>query len=306
MLEALAELVAQLVHIALVLVAAPSLAGATDWFEARLAGRAGPSLLEPFQDLVRLSRKAPALPENASPVLTLAPAVSLAATLSAAALVPSITLGMALSPLADGLVVAGLLSIGRIAGCLAALDIGAAPSGRGAERSSATAVLAEPALLMFVFALALMGGSFSLDQIIGQQRDGLLLPAAASALALTSLLALVYADIAGSAPELYQDLSGIDLAIARFTSWLRQIVWINLIGALFLPIGMAGPRAGIGDSGTGLAAWLIKLVAAAFCLSVVRVMFGIPARQTLSNVLRIAALLAVLAAVIVLSSAGSA
>src|SRR4051794_31644874 len=77
MLEALAELVAQFVHIVLVLVAAPGLAGTTDWFEARLAGRAGPSLLEPFQDLVRLSRKAPALPENASPVLTLAPAVSL-------------------------------------------------------------------------------------------------------------------------------------------------------------------------------------------------------------------------------------
>jgi formate hydrogenlyase subunit 4 len=306
MVAVLTSLAAQFVHVCLMLVAAPAIAGLTNWLNARLAGRHGPPLLAPLWDIVRLSRKTPTLPENASPVLSYAPTVSLAATLSAAALVPSFTIGMALSPLADGLVVASLLTLGRTAACLGALDIGAAQSGRAAEQNSATAILAEPGLLLFVFSLALMGGGFNLDQIIGQQRIGLLLPAAASAVALTCLLALAFADISAQALDLSGDLSGIDLAVARFAGWLRRVVWIDLIGSLFLPIGMASPASGLGDWLIGLAVWLMKLAAAALCLSLVQTLLGRPARQTLPNLLGIAALLALLATVIVLSGARSA
>jgi len=298
---ALTELFAQAVHLGLVLLAAPALAGLTDLTKARLSWRSGPRLWAPFRDLIRLSRKAPVLPENATPLLALSPVISLAAMLSAAALVPSITVGMVLSPLADGLVVAGLLTTARVAGCLAALDTGAASSGRMAERTSAAALVAEPALLAFVFALALMAGSFNLDQIIGQQRDGLLLPAAASALALTSLLALAFADAVADTAEIWQDLSGIDLAIARLSDWLRRVVWIDLIGALFLPIGMAGPNGSLTDAAIGLAAWLLKLGAATLCLAFAEALLGRPPPQTAANLLWVAALLAFLATVLALA-----
>ncbi len=306
MLEALTELIATLVHLALVLLAAPIVAGLSGWLDARLAGRAGPPLTAPFRDLLRLSRKAPAVPESASAVLTLAPVITLAATVGAAALVPSITLGMILAPLGDGLVVASLLSLARMAVCLGALDTGAAASGRAAEQSCAVAMVSEPALLMTVFGLALMGGGFNLDQVIGQQSDGMLLPAAASALALTALLALALADMTGVTADLYTDLSGIDLAIAQAALWLRLVVWIDLIGALFLPIGMAGPRAGLGGWGIGLLAWLAKLLAGTLCLAVVKAMIGNPARHALANLVAIGALLAILSTVIILSSAGPA
>ena len=84
------------------------------------------SVLLPWRDLVRLSRKTAVLPESASPVLSLAPAVGLSATICAAALVPSFTLGTALAPLADGMVVASLLSLARVAATLGALDTGSA------------------------------------------------------------------------------------------------------------------------------------------------------------------------------------
>lgn len=299
-------LIAQVVHLALMLLAAPLVAGAMDWLDARLAGRAGPPVLLPWRDLRRLSRKTRAIPESASVVLSWTPPLALGATLCAAALVPSFTLGMAFAPLADALVVAMLLSLAHVARCLGSLDAGSAASGVAAQHASATAILREPALLLFAFSLALMGGGFNLDQIIGQQREGMLLPAAASSLALTCLLALVFADAAEPADELGLDASGIDLALLRFADWLRRIVWIDLIGGLFLPVGMAGVEAGLPDWAIGLGAWAVKLAVGTVCLSGINTLLGRVARHHMPDLLGIAALLALLATIVVLSNGGAA
>jgi len=302
----LVSLLAEVVHLTLMIVATPFAAGATDWIDARLAGRSGPPILLPWRDLIRLWRKIGVVAESASPAMAVLPAVGLGATLCAAALVPSFTLGMAFAPLADLLVIVSLLSVARIARALAALDAGTALSGLAAQRNSALAVLAEPALLLFVFTLALMGGSFNLDLIIGQQREGLLLPAAASALALTSLLALVFVDSSDPAGGLDQHFSGIDLALLRLTSWLRRIVWIDLIGGLFLPVGMAGADAGVADWMTGIACWTLKVVMFVIAHSCIHSLIGRIARRDMPDLSGIAALLALLATIMVLASGGPA
>jgi formate hydrogenlyase subunit 4 len=212
---------------------------------------------------------------------------------------------MALSPLADGLVVAGLLSIGRIAASLGALDVGNAPSGRAAEHGSALAILAEPAMVLLVFSLALMAGGFNLDLIIGQQREGLLAPAAASAVSLLCLLTLAFADLSGRASDLEGDLSGIDLAASRYAGWLRRVVWINLIGALFLPIGIAGVAFSIGEWLLGLLCWTVKLAFGTVCLAAAGALLGRPARNRLNDLLGVSVILALLAVAMVLSAAGS-
>jgi formate hydrogenlyase subunit 4 len=301
-MSALVSLFAQILHMALLLLATPVVAGVMDWLDARLLGRSPPPVLLPWRDLVRLSRKTSVVPESASRVLTFAPAFALGTTLCVAALVPSFTLGTAFAPLADGLVVAGLLSVARVAVTLGALDTGNAASGMAAQHASALAVLTEPALLLLVFGLALMGGSFNLNLIIGQQHDGMLLPAAASALALTSLLALVFADISDTPAGLDLDYSGFNLAIFRITTWLRRLVWIDLIAALFLPIGIAEPDGSLWDWGVGLLSWLAKLAAAVICRSVVHAMLGRVAKRDLPNLIGIAALLALLATIMVLAS----
>ena len=185
------SLLAQILHIGLMLIAAPTVAGVMDWLDARAAERTGPPILLPWRDLLRLSRKTPMTMENVSVVSRLAPAIGLGATLSAAALIPSFTLGMALSPLADVLAIAALLTLARVAETLAALDSGAARPGVAAQRSSALAVLAEPALMLALVTLAMMAGSLNLELIISQQHEGLLLPAAAIAVVLPALLALM-------------------------------------------------------------------------------------------------------------------
>jgi formate hydrogenlyase subunit 4 len=299
------SLAAQLLHLGLMIAAAPTMAGVTDWLAARLTGRAGPPVLLPWRDLLRLSRKTPMLVESVSIVSRLGPATALGATLSAAALVPSFCLGMALSPLADVLVIAALLVIARVATALAAFDSGAAGPGLSQQGTGFLAVLAEPALMLVMVTLALMAGSFNLDLIIGQQREGILFPAAASAVALTALLGLILADI--SSPDLGAEdmFGGTDLAMLRTTRWLRQLLWIDLIGALFLPIGIATAESGPLTWLIGLAAWVVKLGAAILAMSGAHAILGRVPRHGLVDLLGVAALLALIATIMVLTSAGT-
>jgi formate hydrogenlyase subunit 4 len=300
------SLLAQILHIGLMIASAPTAAGVMDWLDGRLAGRARPSVLLPWRDLVRLSRKTPMLIESISVVSRFAPAVGLGATLSAAALVPSFTLGMALSPLADTLVIVSLLTVARVSTALAALDSGAAQPGLTQQGASALAVVAEPALMLAMVALALMGGSFNLDLIIGQQREGVLSPAAASAVVLTVLLALVLADV--SAPDRGAEpmFGGMDLAMVRTTGWLRRLVWIDLIGGLFLPIGMATAENWPLGWLLGLACWAIKLGAFILALSGIQTILGRLPRHSLPDLIGAAVLLALLAIIMVLANAGMA
>jgi formate hydrogenlyase subunit 4 len=298
------SLLTQIFHAALMIVAAPAMAGVMGRLDARLGGRAGPPLAQPWRDLLRLSRKTPVTQESVSVVSRVAPAVSLGAMLVAAMLVPSFTLGMALSPLAEVLVVVSLMSVARAACGLVALDSGAALPGLAAQGSSARAILAEPALMLALFTLAPMSGSFNLDTIIGQQHEGMPLPTAASAVTLCALLILVFADARGVDWGNDQMLSGTELAIARVTGWLRRLIWVDLIGGLFLPVGMAGADSGPLAWLLGLTFWAVKLGASMLILSCGLTMLGRLQRNSLLEVIGVAALLALLATVMVLMSAG--
>lgn len=300
------SLFAQMLHVGLMIAAAPTVAGLMDWLDARLSGRSGPPVLLPWRDLLRLSRKSPMTIESVSVVSRFTPALALGATLSAAALVPSFTLGMALSPLADVLVIVSLLTVSRVASGLTALDSGAALPGLATQTASARAVLAEPALMLAVVTLALMSGRLNLDQIIGQQREGLLLPAAASAVVMTAMLALAFAEASVPANGLDETASGTALAITLMTAWLRRLVWIDLIGGLFLPVGMATIDAGLQAWLIGLATWGIKLGAFVLGLCAIQTTLGRVPHRRLPDLIGVAALLALLAAIMVLSSVGTA
>jgi hypothetical protein len=294
------SLLVQILHGALMIIAAPLTAGAVDWLAARFAGRSGPPLLLPWTNLVRLSRKTPVERETGLPILRFAPAVAFGATASAAALVPSFTLSMALFPLADILVIVSLLTVARVAGVLAALDAGAALPGLAAQQNSAVAVPAEAALIVVAFALALMGGNFNLDLIILQQNDTSLVPAAAAAVALAALLALAAADSVQRDPALDQHLTDTALTVAQFTFWLRRLVWIDLIGVLVFPLGLDASAAPL-DWAMGFAGWAVRLAVFLIGLASLQTLLGtLPARRA-RNLTAAAGLLALVATVLVLT-----
>ena len=248
---------ALLLHLAAMLAAAPLVEGVAGWSAARLGGREGPSVLQPWRRLRRLARKPATRPDGTSWVFAVAPAAALSLLLACAALVPSFTLGMATAPLADLLVVGGLLAAARAALCCGLIDGGGAAGGAAAARLVTDSVAGAAALALVVLTLALVAGSTNLDAAAAALREGragarmaLLLAFAAGALAgLDRAGRLPHAEPAVTAGE----WSGRDLALVEAADMLAVLVWLSLAAALFLPLHPA-PAVAAWPWGGGLAA----------------------------------------------------
>ncbi|HZZ35638.1 MAG TPA: NADH-quinone oxidoreductase subunit H, partial [Caulobacteraceae bacterium] len=147
----------------LVLALAPLLTGFVRKVKAELLRRRGPPLLQPYRDLIRLLRKEVVLAFNASWLFRVVPYVIFAVTLVAASLVPIFQTGLLFSRAADLIAIIALLGTARFALALAGLDVGTSFGGIGSSREVMIASLAEPAMLMAVFTLALIAGSTQLS-----------------------------------------------------------------------------------------------------------------------------------------------
>ena len=267
------SVLAQLLHIALILAAAPLLTGVVRWLKARMMGRRGPHPLQPVRDLLKLLRKRPVLAENASAVSRAAPYVAAGAAVAAAALVPTFARGMVFAPLADLILVAGLLALGRVAMALAGMDVGTSFGGLGASREMTFAALAEPALVVAALTLAILAGTTNLDAIAAGFREGGLGLRVSLGLALVALLAVAVAEnarIPVDNPATHLELtmvheamileaSGRHLALWDYAAMLRLTLWLALLAAVFLPLGQAPAGAAPHLWVVGLAAWLVKM-----------------------------------------------
>jgi len=260
--------VTQALHAALVLAAAPLLVGLVRWCKARLMGRRGASPMQPWRDLAKLLRKQPVVAESASVVTLAAPYVAVAATVVAVLLVPSFARGMLFGPMADLLVLAGLLVLARAALALAGMDAGTAFGGLGAAREMAFAAMAEPALLVVALCCAILAGSSNLDAITTAFAEGGLGLRVSLALALAGLTAVALAEngrIPVDNPATHLELtmvheamlleaSGRHLALWEYQAALLLMLWLTLLAALFAPLGMA-------PAGAGPVAWVLGLLA---------------------------------------------
>ena len=308
------SIVAQLLHGAVMLAAAPTLSGAARWLAARLAGGSGPSPLQPWRALRRLADKQTVLAENISPLFRLAPAVAFAAVGAAAMLVPSFTPGMAAAPAADLLVIGGLMLASRIVLGLAALDTGTAFGGIGASRTMLVAVCAEPVLLTIFFAFAVLAGSTNAGAIAAAagESGGAL---ASNLLAFPALLCVIVAEngslhagehamaeIGRADVALALEYSGRELALVKATAMLRRLIWLSLIVALFLPLGMAPSGASPLGWLPALLVWAVKLCLLAAVLAVFEVVLVRMRLARMPAFLGVALLLAMLSAALALAS----
>jgi formate hydrogenlyase subunit 4 len=260
--------------------------------------------LQPWWDLVRLLRKQTILAESASNVTIDAPAACAAATAVAVCLVPSFTLGMTLAPCADLLVISGLLTAARASLALAAMDAGTATGGMAASRTMLLGCLAEPALLLVVFVLALLAGSLDLDVVAAMQTENGVEWRTAVGLALAATLLVALVD-AMRREALTLDLGGRDLALIEAADALRLLVWFNLIGAMFLPFGMARSDAGPVAWVAGIITWLARTLLLAAALALMHAGLGQIRLGRVARMLGIAVLLGLLAAVFLLADIGT-
>ena len=264
----------------LVLLLSPLFTGFVRKVKARLLRRQGPPLLQPYRDLARLLRKDAVLAENASWLFRVVPYLVFAATWVAASLVPTFGSGLLFSWTADLIAIIALLGSARFFLALAGLDVGTSFGGIGASREVMFASLAEPAMLMIVFTLALIAGSTQLSTMaafMNSPEVGLRVSLGLGLIALIIVAIAENARIPVDNPATHLELtmvheamvleySGRHLALIELAASLKLLLYVSLIACLFAPWGIS-PATDAAALLEGAAAYGLKLGLGGFLLA---------------------------------------
>src|SRR5574340_609084 len=246
-------LLMEIMQLLLLLAAAPVFAGWVKMVKCWSQGRTSPSLLQPYRDIAKLFSKDVVLAENASWIFRFTPYIVFGATLLAGGIIPILSVDLPLSATADVIALVALFAIARFFTALAGMDIGTAFGGMGSSREMTIASLAEPAMLMAVFAVSLVGKSTSLSQMssVIAQGHSLLRPSLVFALLAFILIALaetgrVPVDNPATHLELTMiheamilEYSGRHLALIEWAGMMKLFLFVALGIASFFPWGIA-------------------------------------------------------------------
>ncbi len=274
------DLAVQGAQMLVVLLLAPLLPGVARKIKAHMMRRQGPPVLQVYRDLIRLLRKDVVLAENASWLFRVLPYAIFSATWVGASLVPTFATGLMFSWSADLIAIIALLGTARFALALAGLDIGTSFGGIGSSREGMIASLAEPAMLMIVFTLALVAGSTQLStmaEVLQSPEIGLRVSLGLALVSLTMVALAENARIPIDNPATHLELtmvheamvleySGRHLALIELSSALKLLLYVSLIACVFLPWGLAPAGAPLSALAIGAGAYAGKLLVAGMLL----------------------------------------
>jgi len=275
------DLIIQGAQMLLVLLLAPLLLGYTRKVKARLLRRRGPPILQPYRDLIRLCRKEVVLAENASWLFRSAPYMIFAATWVAAALVPTFATGLHFSWTADLIAITALLGSARLFLALVGMDVGTSFGGIGSSREMLFSSIAEPAMIMIVFTVALIAGSTQLSTIADTMLTADVGLRVSLGLALVGLIIVALAEnarIPVDNPATHLELtmvheamvleySGRHLAVIELAAALKLLLYISIVACIFVPWGLASNGGGLAAYAVGIVTYLGKLAVGGFLLA---------------------------------------
>ncbi|TFD70983.1 formate hydrogenlyase [Cryobacterium fucosi] len=242
-----------LLQLVLFVLLSPLLIGVIRQVRARLEGRAGAGVWQPWRDVRKLVAKDPVRAADSSWMLAAGPVTLLVSSLLLCVLLPLVgTLPLPLVP-SDLFVIVSIMLIGVVALALVGLDAGTAFGGMGSSRHMTVAALVEPTLLLAVYALSIPAGTSTLSLIVETRLQN---PAVIiSPVSLLAMVALAIAIMAETSrlpidnPSTHLELtmlheamvleaSGRDLAWLELGSWLKLAALLGLLGNLILPWGV--------------------------------------------------------------------
>jgi formate hydrogenlyase subunit 4 len=171
----------------------------------------------------------------------------------------------------------GLLALGRFFLALGGLDTASAFGGMGSSREVTIAAVAEPALMLAIFTVAITAGSTNLSQmLLAAQGPTWRLLNPAHVLAFAALFIVLLAET-GRLPvdnpathleltmiheAMILEYSGRYLALIEWSAAVKQLVLMALLVNIFFPVGIA-TTASAGALGLGLLWFVLKLLALA-------------------------------------------
>jgi formate hydrogenlyase subunit 4 len=275
------QVLAQGAQMFFVLLIAPLAIGVVRQIKARLMRRQGAPLLQGYRDLAKLLRKESVVAESASWLFRAAPSLIFALTWVAAALVPSFASGLMFNWAADVVALVALLGAARALLALAGMDVGTSFGGIGSSREMMIASLAEPAMIMVVFTVALLAGSTQLSTMAAflvSSEVGLRVSLGLALFALIMVAIAENARIPVDNPATHLELtmvheamvleySGRHLALIELSASLKLLLYLSLIACLFVPWGLMPAGAAVAPLAIGILAYIVKLAAGGFLLA---------------------------------------
>jgi formate hydrogenlyase subunit 4 len=239
-------------HVLVVVAGAPLLLGVLRTLKARLVGRRGPSPWQPYRDLLKLFGKTPVVSTTTSWIFRATPYVLVATVVVAALAAPVLSSHPPLG-FAGIILVMYVFLVGTFFLTLAGLDAGSAFGGLGSSREVAVAALAEPTVILAVFALSLRANTTNLGGLVERLAgDPLLALNPAHLLAFAAFFIVMLAET-GRLPvdnpathleltmiheAMVLEYSGRHLALVELASAMKLLLFLTLLANLFFPWGV--------------------------------------------------------------------
>lgn len=218
-----------------------------------LQNRTAPNLSQPYWDLRKLFRKEVVIAANASWIFRITPYIVFGTTVLAASVIPLVATDLPTATVADVIVLVSFFALARFFLALAALDIGTAFGGMGTSREMTLSSLAEPAMLMGVFTLAMTASTTNLSTTIETilSQGVLLRPSFIFAILGIMMVAIAetgripidnpatHLELTMVHEAMILEYSGRHLALIEWAHQIKLTLYGVLIANLFMPWGIA-------------------------------------------------------------------
>jgi formate hydrogenlyase subunit 4 len=306
--------VIQLLQVLTILLGGPLVSGVVARVEARLQGRRGPRLLQPYYDIAKLFRKEQLAPEDSSWVFLAAPVVAMGCYLVVPLLIPVLTTyGLPLGYTGDILAGGLILAFAGFSVSLAATESGGPYAQMGSSRAMTFGALIEPTVLFVVFTVALITATdlpYVLAATVRSSANEIVRPS--HVLAALAFFLVVLADTGRIPVETHTgtiefgmideartlEHSGPAYALLKWGSTMKQLIlYAILIDVFVAPWGLAGSDR-VGSVLLAIPALLGKAIGVGCIFSVIDNSFSKLRLYKITEFIAAAFLLAVLAVLV--------
>jgi formate hydrogenlyase subunit 4 len=278
-----------IVQIVMLLALSPFIIGLIRKVKARLQCRRGAGVLQPYADLAKLFKKQPVVSSTTSWIFTATPYIVFASTLVAGLLVPIFVSRNPFNFAGNVIALVYLLALGTFFLILAGLDAGSTFGGMGSSREAIVATLAEPAMMLSIFAIALTAGSTNLSTIVHKTAlmEGIITAPPPHLMALVAFFVVALAET-GRVPvdnpathleltmiheAMLLEYSGRYLALLEWAAGIKLLVFLSVIANVFAPWGIA-TSVTPASVAVGMVVYFVKVSALALVIGVIESMFA--------------------------------
>jgi len=270
------EILQGIISVLVIIGLAPLFAGLVNKQKAKLTGRVGAPILQPYYELQRLFKKETINATTSSFISRVAPILNFVSIIIAAAILPVGFWKPLISFNGDIILFAYILGLSRFFQILAAMDIGSSFEGMGAAREATFALFAEPIFFFTIGSIAIISGYTSIYDIyhsiqlenISYEVFIVICSISVFMLAVTECSRMpvddpnTHLELTMIHEVMILDNSGLDLFFYQFSSYIKLFIYAVLEISFFYTFSQQSYLVGI-------VIFIVGIIALSFSLAVV-------------------------------------